>query len=260
MIRSGWGYIGRGGCIMPITCHQDYAFFCDESGISTDRLTVVGGLSMHRNSIDRILTKMSDFRSQFNMTKELKWTKITDAKIAEYKHLVDYFFLMNKTGQCQFHCIIFDNHKWLHAKYNGGDRDVGLSKLYYQVLHHKFGKVCAPHGSLFVRVDRRNSSTSLEDLRRMLNAAMARDHKITNNPWKVIEPEDSKQCDILQLNDVILGAVCAVRNGKHLLEAGRESKKAIASHVLEKSGLSSFDYDSPRSVTRFTVWNMQPRT
>jgi hypothetical protein len=59
---------------------------------------------------------------------------------------------------------------------------------------------------------------------------------------------------------VILGAVCAVRNGKHLLETGRESKRAIANHVLEKSGMSSFDYDSPRSATRFTVWNMLPRT
>jgi hypothetical protein len=245
---------------MPITCHQDFAFFCDESGISTDRFTVVGGISMRRDSINRILADMEAFRDRFTMTKELKWTKITDAKIEEYKHLVDYFFALNKADQCQFHCIVFDSHKWQHGKYNDGDRDVGLSKLYYQVLHHKFGKLCGPHGSLFVRVDRRNSSTSLEDLRRMLNAAMARDHKVRSNPWKVIEPEDSKQCDILQLNDVILGAVCAVRNGRHLFEGGRESKKLIAKHVLEQSGMSSFDYDSPRSATRFTVWNMRPRT
>ena len=91
---------------MPITCHQDFAFFCDESGISTDRFTVVGGISMRRDSINRILADMEAFRDRFTMTKELKWTKITDAKIEEYKHLVDYFFALNKADQCQFHCIV----------------------------------------------------------------------------------------------------------------------------------------------------------
>ena len=93
----------------------------------------------------------------------------------------------------------------------------------------------------------------------MLNNAASRDHGINTNPFKVIEPADSKECDILQLNDVILGAVCAARNGKHLLEGGRASKRDIALLVLEKSGLPSFAIDTPRWVSGFTVWNMRPR-
>lgn len=173
---------------MPVVCHQDYAFFCDESGISTDRFTVVGGLSMHRNNIEPVLTNLRAYRQKFNMGKELKWTKITDSKSHEYRQLVDYFFALNNTNRIHFHCIIFDNHKWLHKKYNQSDQDIGLSKLYYQVLHNKFCRICGHHGSLFVRVDHRNSSTSLEDLRRMLNSAAARDHKIATNPFKVMGP------------------------------------------------------------------------
>lgn len=214
---------------------------------------------MPRANIQHILTNMAAYRKKFNMTKELKWTKITDAKLCEYRHLVEYFFAMNNVNACHFHSIIFDNHKWRHNKYNNSDRDIGLSKLYYQVLHHKFCKVCGPHGSLFVRIDRRNTSTSLEDLRRMLNNAAARDHGINTTPFKVIEPADSKECDILQLNDVVLGAVCAARNGRHLLESGRASKREIAGLVLEKSGLSSFEKDTPNSMSRFTIWNMRPR-
>jgi hypothetical protein len=93
----------------------------------------------------------------------------------------------------------------------------------------------------------------------MLNKAAARDHGITTEPFKVIEPADSKQCDILQLNDVILGAVCAARNDRHLLESGRVSKREIAEPVLEKSGLSSFAMDTPKPMNRFTIWNMKPR-
>lgn len=238
---------------------QDYAFFCDEAGISNDRYTVVGGLCVHRNTIASIQTNIAAFRSANNMTKELKWTKITDQKLEEYRTLVEYFFAMNNINQCQFHCVIFDNHQWKHAKYNNSDGDVGLSKLYYQLLHHKFAKTCGADGSLYVRLDRRNSSTSLNDLRDMLNYASARQHGIVGSPFKLIESADSKSCDILQLNDVILGAVCAAKNGKHILETTRASKRAIASMVLEKSGIASFDKDTPRGVNRFSVWNFRAR-
>lgn len=124
---------------------------------------------------------------------------------------------------------------------------------------HKFGKTCGPHGDLCVCVDKRNSSTSLIDLRRMANAGTAKAFGLPQEPFKQIIPLDSKSDDLLQLNDVILGAVCAARNGKHLLAAGRQSKRELAELVLQRSGLTTFDVDSPRNVHRFTIWNMKLR-
>ena len=89
---------------------QDYCFFCDEAGISNDRFVVVGGLCMHKDNISDVLQNMESFREHFNMTKELKWTKITNQKLKAYDSLVQYFFAMNNTNICQFHCVIFDNH------------------------------------------------------------------------------------------------------------------------------------------------------
>lgn len=238
---------------------QDYAFYCDESGISNDRFVVVGGLCLAKGQIPKVLQNMQAFRRDHNMTRELKWTKITNGKVNQYKHLVEYFFAMNNVNHCQFHAIIFDSHKWKHKKYNDGDEDKGLSKLYYQILHRKFSGICGAHGSLYVRLDKRNSSTSLHDLRAMLNNAAARDHGLTNRPFKVVESTDSKECDILQLNDVILGAVCAVRNGKHILATTRDAKREIGKLVLDKSGLGTFDCNSPKANYRFSIWNMIPK-
>ena len=204
---------------------------------------------------------ITKFRNDHNMHNELKWTKITDQKEEQYRALVDYFFAMNNQNLLQFHCIAFDNHAADHKAYNESDADKALSKLYYQLMVHRFGRNCGPDGDLCVAVDRRNSSTSLEDLRRMANAAIARDCGVQGSPIKQVLPLDSKQDDLLQLNDVILGAVCAARNGRHLLNQGRQSKRNIAEAVLKKSGLVSFEKDSPRNVHRFTVWNlrMKPR-
>lgn len=237
---------------------QDYVFIVDEAGISNDRFTVVGGICMHRKTLEGVYKTLSQYRDAFNMKAELKWAKISNQKQSEYAWLVDYFFAMNNSNRLQFHSIVFDSHKWNHNRYNEGEGDTGLSKLYYQLILHKFICRCGPHGSLYVCMDHRHSKTSLEDLRRMLNATALRDHSLSS-PLKQLVSKHSHDDDVLQLNDVILGAVCATRNGKHLLADYRKSKRMIALEVLEKSGLGSFERDSPRAINRFTVWNMKGR-
>lgn len=239
---------------------QDFAFYADESGISKDRFTVVGGLCMHKSTANQVYSSIAKYRDTHNMRSELKWSKVSDQKLPQYQGLVDLFFALNNTNHIQFHCVVFDNHSWNHAKYNGGDPDVGLSKLYYDLLLHKFVKRCgSEEKTLYACLDHRNSSTSLDDLRRMLNATASRDHGLHHAPLAQLVSKDSKSDDILQMNDLILGAVCAVRNGRHLLAEGRAAKRTIAEQVLAKSGLSGFDRDSPRTVHRFTVWNKVPR-
>lgn len=238
---------------------QDYVFIADEAGISNDRYTVVGGICMHTSTLKKTCDTLLEYRAKHGMQSELKWQRVSNQKSAEYKALVEYFFAMNNANYIHFHSIIFDSHQWNHHKYNDGEGEIGLSKLYYQLILHKFVKTYGNIGTLYIRVDHRNSQTPLEDIRRMLNATAARDHNIGTAPVKQLVSEDSKKCDLLQMNDVILGAVCAARNGRHLLADGRAAKRELAELVLEKSGLNSFDQDSPKGVERFTIWNMRPR-
>ena len=193
------------------------------------------------------------------MNAELKWERVSNQKIDEYRALVDYFFAMNNANYLQFHCVIFDNHKWKNQQFNGGDRDMGLSKLYYQLLHHKFTRNCGPDGSLFVCLDRRNSSTPHKTLQDMLNAAALRDFQIPERPIKQLVSADSKKETLLQINDVILGAVCAYKNDKHLLPNGRAAKRDLAKYVLKKSGLEDYNQDTPKRQTRFSIWNFLAR-
>jgi hypothetical protein len=235
---------------------QNLVFFADEACISQDRFTVVGGVCIHRNNIPIVRKNLSAYRNKFNMTSELKWSKISNQKIEEYKALVDYFFWLNSSDIVHFHSLIFDSHKANHGRFNNGCRDTGLSKLYYQLILHKFGGRY-PDTDMAVCLDHRNSKTPHEDLRRMLNAGVSKKFGIDKAPIKQVVSADSKKDDILQMNDVILGAVGAVRNGKHELVGGRAAKMELAKYVLQKSGLNGFEVDSPRRVTRFTVWNFR---
>lgn len=243
---------------MPSILPQDFAFYADEAGISQDRFTVVGGMCMRNGTAADVYASIAKYRQEHGMKAELKWSRISNQKIDQYLALVDLFFALNNTNKVQFHSVIFDSHKANHGRYNNGDPDIGLSKLYYDLILHKFVKRCGKSGSLFVCVDKRNSSTSLHDLLKMLNASAKRDFGINDGPVKQLLARDLKSDCLLQMNDVILGAVCAARNGKHLLSHTRAAKRDVAQYVLEKSGLESFDTDSPKIVNRFTVWNKVP--
>jgi hypothetical protein len=245
---------------MPGFCPpQDYVFFADEAGISGDRFTVVGGFCVRRNMIPQIHASIEAYRERHNMTAELKWSRVSNQKFEEYKAFVDLFFALNNSNQIHFHALVFDSHKANHKKFNNGDSDVGLSKLYYQLIVHKFAKLYPSEQGMCVCLDHRNSSTPLNDLREMINSTLARDHGIPHRPVKQLVSQDSKADDLLQLNDVILGAVCHSRNGKHLLAETRPAKRDIAQLVLNQSGLTTFDENSPRNVHRFSVWQFEPR-
>ena len=191
------------------------------------------------------------------MKAELKWSKVSDQKSEEYQALVELFFALNNSNIVHFHSIVFDSHQANHKKYNNGDRDKGLSKLYYQLILHKFMKMYPHAGGMCVCLDHRNSSTSLNDLRDILNNGIAKERGDPSiRPIKQLVSQDSCDDDLLQLNDVILGAVGAARNGKHKLVTTRKSKRELAQLVLAKSGLTTFDQNSPKGVSRFSIWNM----
>jgi hypothetical protein len=135
-----------------LTSVQRYAFFCDESGITQDRFTLVGGLIIPVDEVKNIQIVLKNFREQQGMKKELKWTKITNQKLNEYQSLVGTFFQFNMEDKCHFQCICIDSHKLNHQRFNSGDRDVGLSKIYFQLLYHKFVKTHGRNNLLYVHL------------------------------------------------------------------------------------------------------------
>ncbi len=227
--------------VLPI---QTYAMFADESGISNDRFTVVGGITVHRDRLPAVYANMKAFRRDTGISSELK-----------YRSLIEQFFALNYSKQIEFHAVAFDNHKWNHKRFNKSDSDIGLSKMYYQLILHRLVYKYGDQNSLFVCLDHRTSSTKLADLQNMLNRAANRDLGLSYSPLRQLESRDSKTEELLQLNDVILGAIAAIKNARHLLAGGRVSKKRLAELVFEKSGLPPLEKNSPKSMTHFSFWN-----
>ena len=64
---------------------------------------------------------------------------------------------------------------------------------------------------------------------------------------------------MIQLSDIVLGAVTAHKNGRHLLNDTRAAKRDLANLVSTKAQMPNYDTNKPTKGGRFNVWNFKPR-
>lgn len=232
--------------------------YCDESRQTADRFMALGGIVLPASQVPVFNESMNNFRAEQRMSAELKWRKVSRGKLKEYKRFVEYFFALNNAGLASFRCLIIDTTNVAHARF-GSDRETGFYKFYYQLLLHCFGKHCVanPENRLSVFLDYRNSPYPLSKLQACLNAGIKKRYGVDSAPFRQLEPRDSKDCDLIQIADILLGAVGFLRNGCHLIAGASPAKTELANYILSQSGLPSFEENTPREVWRFSVWNFR---
>lgn len=237
-----------------------YNIYCDESRQSKDRYMVLGGIIIPQHNIAEFNATMQNFRIEQNMHAELKWTKVSNQKVSEYKRFVDYFFALNNTDKLHFHSIVIDNHKVEHKRFSKGNKELGFYKFYYQLLLYSFGKIYCRNREddrFIVILDYRNTTYSLNTLKVVLNRGMKKKFSNSTNPFVAIEPRDSKESEIIQINDIILGAIGFQKNGYHLLAHARQAKKDLANYIASEAGMDNLCKNSPWGKKRFTIWNFK---
>ncbi len=223
---------------------------------------VLGGVIIPEPNIKNVHATLRKYRDEENMHAELKWTKVTNQKVAKYVRFVDYFFALNNKDQLHFHSLILDSHQFDHRKFNQGDKELGYYKFLYQLLLHCFGRAYHKNKKgdyclFIVHPDQRTSSYSLEALRNILNWGMAKKFDAQGEIFKSIEPQDSKQADIAQLNDIIIGAIGFQKNGGDLIAGTRKAKINLAEYIAKQAGLKSLKNNTAYGRNRFKIWNFR---
>lgn len=234
-----------------------YRIFSDESRQSKDRFMVLAGVIINQNRIDEFNQTMKKYRKETNMNSELKWSKVSNNKLSNYKIFVDYFFALCNTDIIHFRSIIFDNHKANHRKYNGGSKEVGFYKFHYQLfMLFARGYYNEKNDSSFIiHPDYRHTKYKLEDLRNILNSGFRKKIHPIGAPFTTIEPLHSHDSEIIQVMDIILGAIGYVKNGYDLLAKSSKCKIELCQYICDKSGIQNLGKNTRYHQRRFTVWN-----
>jgi len=235
------------------------AIFVDESCKEKHQYLVLGGIVVEIDDIPKVLSAIHDVRSAFGLRREMKWTKISNGYVSAYRAFVDVFFDLHERDILHFHSVIIDTHRLDHAKYNQGDAEIGFSKFIYQLLVNKFGRLYSDSSPFHVYLDKRETKHSLEDLRNVLNNGIAHRYDVQSRPYRRVQFRDSKKSEILQLNDILIGAIGARKNGHHARPQASRARVGIADHIAARARIRDLGRTTPYGQRRFSIWNMTLR-
>lgn len=236
--------------------------FVDESSQNGHHFMVLGALIVPLDQVAACTDAIEGVLGAHRMgVSEFKWTKVSNGKREAYRALVDLHFDTLVRVGVEFHAVVVDCQVIDHRYYNGGDEDLGYNKFLYQLLLHRVGKRFGHEERIVVDLDARNTARDPMELQVVLNRAMSRElGSALRPPFARIAHRDSKGARLLQMADLLSGALAWHKNDQDARAEASVTKVDLANHVASRVGLRRLGgFNSARSETRLSVWNLAMR-
>lgn len=210
-----------------------YNVYCDE----TCHLENDGSNSMVLGAVWCPQTKLRKINSEIRAIKkrnhvselmEMKWTKISPAKVGMYEELVNYFF--DNDELCFRGLIIPNKEKLNHEKYHQ-THDTWYYKIYFDMLK----AIWVPTDSYEIYIDIKDTHSS-EKVKKLNEVCCNSIYDFSHKIIQRLQPIQSYESQIMQIVDVIIGAIC--RENRVFDEKFVESpaKHDIINLIKKKSG------------------------
>lgn len=128
-----------------------------------------------------------------------------------------------------------------------------VSKAYYNLIVHRAARFYGRSSDLHIRPDDGDCTARLHRFIGNMNSYAAKRYATDPNCIRSIHCRESKATHHLQLLDVTLGAMAAIRNERQLGPAKRD----LAEYIQELWDCD-LTVSSPSAHRRFSVWNVTP--
>lgn len=182
---------------------MEYNIYCDESchlKSNNSKYMLIGAIYCPKIKVKEINNYIKKLKENYNLSNniELKWNKIDKKTENLYLDIIDYFFSNN---DLKFRVMVIDKERLNHKKYNQTENDF-YHKAYYEMLKYI--------------INRNNSYNIYPDIKDtnsyyyhqvMLNYLKIKILDTNNEIIKKVQPIKSYEAPILQINDILIGAL-----------------------------------------------------
>ncbi|MBU3114036.1 DUF3800 domain-containing protein [Clostridium lacusfryxellense] len=217
--------------------------FCNKEQINdTNRYICIGGIWIYKSIRKELKDKIKELMTKHSVYGEIKWNNVSNNKYSFYEELIDLFFSYN--NEVRFRCVVVDAAKVDMELFNDNDHELGFYKFYYQLIYHW----TSTNNSYSIYTDYKvnKMSNRILELRDIVNRVNR------TSLVKLIQAIDSKESLLLQLEDVIMGAVGYKYN---LGQKGQSpSKLGIVKRIEEYLGCEVGN--TSRNESKFNVFNI----
>ena len=213
---------------------------------------VAGGFAVAGNRINEIEDRIAAIRDDHGMRSEFHWADYRGGrKRRAYESLIDYGFDLVSKRNAALHLIITPFKGYKHNAKEGDNRDTSVNRMYYQLGLHRIARFYGAKRAIHIRLDAGNDSADICQMRNQLCANAYKTYKTRPNCVRTIEPVESSQVGIVQMADVIIGAVAAKQNSV----IHTSPKGDLATYVLKASGRHTWSVSTPMAARFLTVWH-----
>ncbi|MCF7912924.1 MAG: DUF3800 domain-containing protein [Candidatus Cloacimonetes bacterium] len=220
--------------------YEQIDIYCDESCPdlfsnrkgSINRYLVIGGIKLRKRDREKVKSQIEDLKIQHDVNGEFKWNKVSNNKLEFYKGIISLFFSYG--NEIIFRSIVIDTQKINMEIYHNGDAELGFYKFYYQLLNKWICEFKAYR--IFTDLKTNRLKNRVQDLEYILQIS----HIFST--IDSVQAINSKESALLQMADLILGAVSSSYN--NTISVNSAKRKLIAymedllQHEICATGLS----------------------
>ncbi len=233
---------------------SDYLIYCDEScPLEYEPISLFGAIGCSYQNKNKIVTDLRELKNKYfiNSRYEAKWTKISRAKLQYYKELVDYFY---KNEDIRIRIVVAtEKEKLDNKKYYNGDYQEWYYRMYYLLLD----RFTDSNYSYYMLYDEKDKYTTYKmNIVKNIIKNKKRFNSTDHFDFK-IKQINSKESELMQLLDVIMGAV-GYKNRGYLEKEKGETKKEIVKYIENKFSQNISISTSPYEA-KFNIFKWKPK-
>lgn len=231
---------------------MEYNVYCDEScHLENDNTNVmaIGAVYCPKDKIKEVSNRIREIKIANGIPKyrELKWTKVSAAKLDVYRDLINYFF---NNSDLHFRAIIIpDKTKLNHQRYKQ-THDDWYYKMYYDMLKTVFN--ISDSYNVYIDIKDTNSYMKSKEL---LKFCRIKKGDAFGKVIKKLQPIRSEEVQIMQLADLLIGSLTHYNRYIHELDSHSNAKLNLIEMIKANSGhsLRETTYYSDRKFN-ILVW------
>lgn len=229
---------------------MEYNIYCDESchlKSNNSKYMLIGAVYCPKFKVKKINEYIEHLKENYNLSNkiELKWNKIDKKTEKLYLDIIAYFF---NNDDLKFRVIVIDKTKLNHEKYNQTENDF-YHKSYYEMLKY----IITPGNSYNIYPDIKDTNSYYYH-QIMLDYLRFKMSDTNKKTIKKVQPIRSYEAPILQINDILIGALSYYYRG-----LSENRIKLTIVNEINKFYQNSFDVSSYYNNTKFNIFIWRSR-
>ena len=229
---------------------MEYNVYCDESchlKSNNSKYMLISAVYCPKFKVKKINEYIEHLKENYNLSNkiELKWNKIDKKTEKLYLDIIAYFF---NNDDLKFRVIVIDKTKLNHEKYNQTENDF-YHKSYYEMLKY----IITPGNSYNIYPDIKDTNSYYYH-QIMLDYLRFKMSDTNKKTIKKVQPIRSYEAPILQINDILIGALSYYYRG-----LSENRIKLTIVNEINKFYQNSFDVSSYYNNTKFNIFIWRSR-